>query len=652
MSILDAPSLSTTQAHTGARQKLLSPKSKPASLVGTRRREAKTHKVGNRSMVTRVAAAATAAGTTEDLKVKEDPTAGAADVHEPTNKRAPQFWDWKKSPLLKYGIGRRERVQACPERWCNNTVVKDTPQRRDLFKSGTAGPAVLACPDGTSLIPQEKSEGKPSSPIQGSSHTTAGGHDDPGSGRRDPNDGSQRGGEYSGGTPPLNAAANGLQRGQGTPFVPPLVLHIQREPTVLDGGRQPAEACVNDTQPGPGNTPSPPHTMRELPAHQGVTHPLNNLDRDRQQQSPTQDQPEPVTQQEMGMNLIPPEPPPLPLPPPRNMRHDPGLYPGPDNRTPGSGKKITKASVKLAALNMSGMGNLSLWHIDNKWFHLWQEIRTNKVGVMIVGEAHLNDECHRDIENLFGRSLKVEFTPDPTAPTSRAGLAFVLNKTLMKTDNIVTRTVIPGRAMILEVEWHGKDPLSILGVYAPNAPHQNAQFWRDIKEWFQNHPRTEGLKLLSQLLSMACRPNIRAEDYNPQAAWAEFKRRIIRMARTRAKIVIPKATRDIKEAEAQLKKILGDQSMSEEERRLSGAVLTQKLTRLYISRHKKARIDARIRNRLEVEVISKYWSMINKPRKPRDTIHRLKKPESQRIRQDVNTTKTQFDAYSAELHEK
>jgi hypothetical protein len=95
---------------------------------------------------------------------------------------------------------------------------------------------------------------------------------------------------------------------------------------------------------------------------------------------------------------------------------------------------------------------------------------------------------------------------------------------------------------------------------------------------------------------MACRPNIRAEDYNPQAAWAEFKRRIIRMARMRAKIVIPKATRDIKEAEAQLKKILGDQRMSEEERRLSGAVLTQKLTCLYISRHKKVKIDARIRN--------------------------------------------------------
>ncbi|KAK6978285.1 hypothetical protein R3P38DRAFT_2449212, partial [Favolaschia claudopus] len=42
--------------------------------------------------------------------------------------------------------------------------------------------------------------------------------------------------------------------------------------------------------------------------------------------------------------------------------------------------------------------------------------------------------------------------------------------------------------------------------------------------------------------------------------------------------------------------------------------------------HKKARISANIRNRLEGEVISKYWSMINKPQKPRDVIHRLRKP--------------------------
>ncbi|KAK7034955.1 hypothetical protein R3P38DRAFT_2368631, partial [Favolaschia claudopus] len=83
------------------------------------------------------------------------------------------------------------------------------------------------------------------------------------------------------------------------------------------------------------------------------------------------------------------------------------------------------------------------------------------------------------------------FTADPNAPTSRAGLAFVLNKTLIKTENIKTHEIIPGRAMTIEIEWHGEKPLAILGVYAPNAPADNAQFWTDIKDWCRRHPHVE-----------------------------------------------------------------------------------------------------------------------------------------------------------------
>ncbi|KAK7034152.1 hypothetical protein R3P38DRAFT_2772255 [Favolaschia claudopus] len=378
----------------------------------------------------------------------------------------------------------------------------------------------------------------------------------------------------------------------------------------------------------------------------------------------------------------------------------------------GNKKKLTKASVKLAALNMNGMGNQNMWHVDNKWYHLWQDIRTNKVGLMIVGESHLNDQRHLDIENLFGQCLRVDFTADPDAPTSRAGLAFVLNKTLVKTDGVKTHEIIPGRAMQLELEWHGEEPLSVLGVYAPNDTHDNAQFWRDIKQWFMNHPNVrkpdamggdtnkatgsqsridrvyvkhgildqtyewriqpagfatdhqmvtvritsanapttgpgrwvwpkhlnsdknlkeymqeEGLKLTSQILSMTRRP-IWDPEHNPQTALRDYKQKIIARCRARSKIVISKAKKEIKKCENQLELILADNSLSQDEKSLSGAVLTEKLTRLYVQQHKRARIDARIRNRLEGEVISKYWSMINKPKKPREVIHRLKKPQN------------------------
>jgi exonuclease III len=43
--------------------------------------------------------------------------------------------------------------------------------------------------------------------------------------------------------------------------------------------------------------------------------------------------------------------------------------------------------------------------------------------------------------------------------------------------------------MILEMENVDGTPLSILGVYAPNAPAENEEFWKDIREWYETHPR-------------------------------------------------------------------------------------------------------------------------------------------------------------------
>ncbi|KAJ7264620.1 hypothetical protein C8J57DRAFT_1436218 [Mycena rebaudengoi] len=48
--------------------------------------------------------------------------------------------------------------------------------------------------------------------------------------------------------------------------------------------------------------------------------------------------------------------------------------------------------------------------------------------------------------------------------------------------------VVPGRAMLLEMKNGDGTPLSILGVYAPNPPFENAAFWTAIKNWFIGHP--------------------------------------------------------------------------------------------------------------------------------------------------------------------
>jgi alpha-ketoglutarate-dependent taurine dioxygenase len=78
-------------------------------------------------------------------------------------------------------------------------------------------------------------------------------------------------------------------------------------------------------------------------------------------------------------------------------------------------------------------------------------------------------------------------------------------------------------------------------------------------------------------------------------------------------------------ATGKLDDILNNQDLNQEERTLSAAVLTEKLVRLEQQRHKTARMTAQLRNRLEGEVIGRYWSRLNKPAQPRDIIHRLKK---------------------------
>jgi hypothetical protein len=92
------------------------------------------------------------------------------------------------------------------------------------------------------------------------------------------------------------------------------------------------------------------------------------------------------------------------------------VYPGPPQplRHPAPGKKNTKVSVKVAALNIKGRGNPDVRQGENKWYHIWQVLREQKIGVLIVGEVHLDDRHKVDVDNLFGRVIRVEFTPDET----------------------------------------------------------------------------------------------------------------------------------------------------------------------------------------------------------------------------------------------
>ncbi|KAJ7247771.1 hypothetical protein C8J57DRAFT_1080656, partial [Mycena rebaudengoi] len=409
-----------------------------------------------------------------------------------------------------------------------------------------------------------------------------------------------------------------------------------------------------------------------------------------------------------------------------------------------------KASVKVAALNIKGNGNPNVRHQDNKWYELWQIMREGKFGVLIVGEAHMTDQKKADIDALFSRCMRLEFTKNPIS-NRRAGVAFVLNKNLVETEDIKTIEIVAGRALLLEMKNVDGSALSVLGVYAPNDPRENEEFWIEIKTWFIDHPRVrrpdifggdmnivesgidrlpahvdvrdsramealDDLKIFFRMIdgwretypatraytyhqsqaqggaqSRIDRINIKrslfehtfewdiqtagietdhrmvsvrlttenaptmghgrwvwpahiirdkvlsgyihekglalqkdfetierwpARDpgFNAQTVWAKFKTDIGEKARERAKIIVPKIVQEIAVLETQLDLILADRTLTEEERKLSSVTVVEKLVQLQKQRYRVSRLSAQIRNRLEGEVISRYWSMINKPR--------------------------------------
>jgi exonuclease III len=141
-------------------------------------------------------------------------------------------------------------------------------------------------------------------------------------------------------------------------------------------------------------------------------------------------------------------------------------------------KKNTRASLKVASLNIRGRGPMG----DNKWNHINQIMREHRLSVLAVQEAHLTQEHVDGIHTLFGKRLQVHFSQGPNV--NAQGVAIVLNKELTNIKGVEQQIIIPGRAILVTLPWHSNLSLTILNVYAPNAPHENQAFWETLNlEW-------------------------------------------------------------------------------------------------------------------------------------------------------------------------
>ena len=121
----------------------------------------------------------------------------------------------------------------------------------------------------------------------------------------------------------------------------------------------------------------------------------------------------------------------------------------------------------MASLNIKGRRSGDI----KKWMHIPQIMRKKKISILAVQETHLTDELAHQFKSLFKNTLDLIYSPDPETRNAR-GIAIVLNKRLMKTDNVKETIIVPGRAMTINIPWHDSQRVNILAIYAPNTPRE------------------------------------------------------------------------------------------------------------------------------------------------------------------------------------
>jgi len=115
-----------------------------------------------------------------------------------------------------------------------------------------------------------------------------------------------------------------------------------------------------------------------------------------------------------------------------------------------------------------------------KWSAIYQTINENKIAILATQETHLNRELLQNVNECFGKRLAVVNSQLQTNPRSSAGVAFVINKSLLDPKEITTYELIEGRAIALKIKWHENDEIVLINVYAPNDKSEHRDFWEQI----------------------------------------------------------------------------------------------------------------------------------------------------------------------------
>ncbi|KAL1660580.1 Endonuclease/exonuclease/phosphatase, partial [Schizophyllum commune] len=154
-------------------------------------------------------------------------------------------------------------------------------------------------------------------------------------------------------------------------------------------------------------------------------------------------------------------------------------------RTAKAGQKPTRkstASLKICSLNIKGRGANSIYDERHKWHDVNRVIRNERINVLGVQETHLTKEQVHEIQEFYGKTMRICASMEDGV-TNSCGVAIVVNKSITNISDMEEHEIIPGRALMVTIHWHGLLRHSILVTYAPaEGPSANRLFWLQLRE--------------------------------------------------------------------------------------------------------------------------------------------------------------------------
>ena len=140
-----------------------------------------------------------------------------------------------------------------------------------------------------------------------------------------------------------------------------------------------------------------------------------------------------------------------------------------------------KANIKIGTLNINGLHTTTENGLSfEKWAEVNATMKKEKIAVLATQETHLDEHNTQAIHRAFGKRLLIVNSQIEENPRTSAGVAFVLNKDLVETENVKRYDLIKGRAIAIKLTWKNNEETMLVNVYAPNRKNEHQKFWEEV----------------------------------------------------------------------------------------------------------------------------------------------------------------------------